>query len=79
MALGAGKRVTTIVLDADLDRLLARAAGEQGVSRSEFVRRQLRRALEKYRHHPRPSSAGVVRRRLRERGDERELYRDLER
>jgi metal-responsive CopG/Arc/MetJ family transcriptional regulator len=78
MALSARKRVTTIILDAQTDRLLGAVARAQGVSRSEFIRAQLRRALEQYRSHPKPRSAGVVRR-LRERGDERELFRSLER
>ncbi len=78
MALSARKRVTTIILDAQTDRLLGAAARAHGISRSEFIRMQLRRALEQYRPHPRPQSAGVVRR-LGERGDERELFRSLER
>jgi len=78
MALSARKRVTTIILDAQTDRLLDTAARARGVSRSEFIRSQLRRALEQYRPHPRPRSAGIVRR-LRERGDEREVFRALER
>jgi metal-responsive CopG/Arc/MetJ family transcriptional regulator len=78
MALSASKRVTTIILDAQTDRLLGAAARAHGVSRSEFIRVQLRRALEQYRSHPKPRSAGVVRR-LGERGDERELFRTLER
>jgi metal-responsive CopG/Arc/MetJ family transcriptional regulator len=69
------KRATTIALDPEDDRLLTRAARERGVSRSEFIRQQLRLVLEQYRRHPRPKSAGVVRS-LSERGDERELYRD---
>jgi metal-responsive CopG/Arc/MetJ family transcriptional regulator len=79
MALSSRKRVTTIILDAATDRLLGIAARERGVSRSEFVRGQLRRALEQYRTHPKPRVAGLVRRRLRERGDEAELFRTLER
>ncbi len=78
MALSARKRVTTIILDAQTDRLLDVASQARGVSRSEFIRMQLRRALEQYRPHPKPRSAAVVRR-LRERGDERELFRHLER
>lgn len=69
------KRATTIALDLDDDRLLTRAARERGVSRSEFIRQQLRLVLEQYRPHPKPRSAGVVKT-LRERGDERELFRD---
>ena len=79
MALSARKRVTTIILDADIDHLLDVAARERGSSRSEFIRSQLRRVLEQYRDHPKPRSAGSVKGRLRERGDESELFRDLER
>ncbi len=78
MALSAGKRATTIILDVQTNRLLGAAARAHGVSRSEFIRMQLRRALEQYRPHPEPRSAGVVRR-LGERGDERELFRTRER
>ena len=56
-----------------MDALLTRAAEERGVSRSEFIRQQLALVLEQYRRHPRPKVAGIVRR-LRERGDEAELY-----
>jgi metal-responsive CopG/Arc/MetJ family transcriptional regulator len=79
MALSARKRTTTIILDAELDRLLDRAARERGVSRSEFIRAQLRRVLEQYRSHPRPKSAGVIRGPLGEAADEERLYRELER
>jgi metal-responsive CopG/Arc/MetJ family transcriptional regulator len=79
MVLSAAKRVTTIVLDAEMDRLLDVAARERHTSRSEFIRSQLRRALEQFRPHPKPRSAGVVKSRLHERGDERELFRHLER
>jgi hypothetical protein len=68
------KRATTIALDAELDKLLTRAARAQRISRSEFVRQQLDLALEQYRTHPRPRIAGIVKR-LRERGDETELFR----
>ena len=68
-------RATTIALDPETDKLLSRAAREQGISRSEFIRQQLDLVLEQYRKHPRPRSAGVVRRGLAERGDEAELYR----
>jgi hypothetical protein len=78
MALSARKCVTTIILDAQTNRLLGAVARAHGVSRSEFVRAQLRRALEQYRPHPKPRSAGVVRR-LRERGDEREWFQTPER
>jgi metal-responsive CopG/Arc/MetJ family transcriptional regulator len=69
------KRATTIALDRDDDRLLTRAARERGVSRSEFIRQQLRLVLEQYRSHTKPRSAGILKT-LRERGDERELFRD---
>jgi metal-responsive CopG/Arc/MetJ family transcriptional regulator len=67
------KKATTIALDLEDDRLLSRAARERGISRSEFIRQHLALALEQYRRHPRPRSAGVVRA-LTERGDERELF-----
>jgi hypothetical protein len=79
MALSSRKRATTIILDAKTDRLLDVVARAHGVSRSEFIRVQLRRALEQHRPHPRPRSAGIVKRRLPKRGDERELFRTLER
>jgi len=79
MALSAHKRVTTIVLDADMDRLLDRAAQEARISRSEFIRVQLRRVLERYRRHPKPRSAGVVKTPLRDRGNDAELFAKLER
>jgi Ribbon-helix-helix protein, copG family len=68
------KKATTIALDLEDDRLLTRAARERGVSRAEFIRRQLALVLEQYRQHPKPRSAGSVRS-LKERGDEGELYR----
>ena len=68
------KRATTIALEPELDRLLSRAARENGISRSEFIRQQLRWVLEQYRKHPRPLSAGVIRHKLAERGDESELF-----
>lgn len=67
------KKATTIALDPDDDRLLSRAARERGISRAEFVRQHLALALEQYRRHPKPRSAGIVRA-LRERGDESELF-----
>lgn len=67
------KRATTLALEPSLHALLIRAAREQGVSRSEFVRRTLAIVLEQYRKHPKPRSAGVLRS-LDERGDESELY-----
>lgn len=74
MALRA-KRATTIALDDDLNGLLTAGARAEGISRSEFVRRHLRLILDQYRDHPPPRSAGVVKHRLKERGDERELFR----
>ena len=79
MAISSSKRVTTIVLDADMDRLLNRAAHDLGTSRSEFIRSQLRRVLEQFRDHPAPRSAGLVKSRLRERGTKAELFSKLER
>jgi hypothetical protein len=73
------KKATTIALDPRMDALLTRAAGDRGVSRSEFIRLQLALVLEQYRSHPRPKVAGIIRRRLRERGDEAELYADRRR
>jgi hypothetical protein len=67
-------KATTIALDPEDDRLLSRAARERGVSRSEFIRQQLSLVLEQYRRHPKPKSAGIVGA-LKERGDERELFR----
>lgn len=72
----AQKKATTIALDPAADRLLTRAARSVGVSRAEFIRRQLDIVLEQYRPHPRPLSAGVLTRPLSERGDEAELFRD---
>ncbi len=79
MALSSSKRITTIVLDADMDRLLNRAAHDLRTSRSEFIRSQLRRVLEQFREHPAPRSAGVVKTRIRERGTKAELFAKLER
>ena len=67
-------QATTIALEPELDRLLARAAREHGISRSEFIRQQLRWVLDQYRKHPRPRAAGVIRHPLPERGDESELF-----
>ena len=67
------KKATTIALDPEDDHLLSQAARERGVSRAEFVRQQLSLVLEQYRRHPKPRSAGAVRR-LSERGDESELF-----
>jgi hypothetical protein len=69
------KRATTIALDPEMDELLTRAARAQRISRSEFIRQQLDLVLEQYRKHPRPKIAGIVRR-LHERGDESELFRN---
>jgi metal-responsive CopG/Arc/MetJ family transcriptional regulator len=79
MALSAAKRTTTLILDADTDRLLDRAARDRGVSRSEFIRMQLRRVLEQYRNHPRPRSAGAMRRARAPRDEEAGLFDKLER
>ena len=68
------KKPTTIALEPEMDVLLTRAAEERGLSRSEFIRQQLALVLEQYRRHPRPRVAGIIRRRLPERGDEGELY-----
>jgi metal-responsive CopG/Arc/MetJ family transcriptional regulator len=67
------KKATTIALDPAHDRLLSRAARERGVSRSEFIRQQLALVLEQYRRHPKPASAGTLKR-LSQRGDESELF-----
>ena len=67
------KKATTIALDPDDDRLLTIAARTRGISRSEFIRQQLALVLEQYRRHPKPRSAGVIRR-LCERGNEAELF-----
>lgn len=72
------KKATTIALEPEMDELLTRAAEERGVSRSEFIRQQLVLVLERYRTHPRPKVAGIIRR-LPERGDEDELYSDRRR
>ncbi|MBI5482777.1 MAG: ribbon-helix-helix protein, CopG family [Deltaproteobacteria bacterium] len=68
------KRATTLALDPEMDALLTIAARRRGVSRAEFVRQQLALVLDQYRRHPHPRAAGIVRRRLAERGDERELF-----
>ena len=78
MALASSKRVTTIILDADMDRLLSRVARKLRTSRSEFIRSRLRLVLEQYRDHPKPRSGGVLSMRTRERGTERELFAKLE-
>lgn len=71
----AQKKATTIALEPAADRLLTRAARGSGVSRSEFIRRQLDIVLEQYRPHPIPRSAGIIKRALAGRGDEAELFR----
>jgi len=73
------KKATTIALDPEMDALLTRAATDRGTSRAEFVRQQLALVLEQYRKHPKPKAAGIIRHRLRERGDEAELFADRER
>ena len=72
MALSKKKTITIALALAD-DRLLSRAARERVVSRSEFIRQHVARALEQYRRRPKPTSAGIVRA-LTERGDEDELF-----
>jgi len=56
----ANKKATTIALEPEADRLLTRAARDAGMSRAEFVRRQLDVVLEQYRPHPKPRCAGLV-------------------
>jgi hypothetical protein len=73
------KKATTLALDPEMDRLLTLAAEDRGTSRAEFVRQQLVLVLEQYREHPRPRTAGIIRRRLSGRGDEAELYADRRR
>jgi metal-responsive CopG/Arc/MetJ family transcriptional regulator len=68
------KKATTIALEPEMDALLTRAAEDRGTSRSEFVRQQLALVLEQYRSHLRPRTAGVIRCKLAERGDEAELF-----
>ena len=79
MALPRRKHLTTVTLDAETSRLVDIGARQVGLSRSEFVRRQLSRALEQFRPHPKPRSAGIIRRPLRERADKSELFRHIER
>jgi hypothetical protein len=69
----------TVTLDAETSELVDIGARQVGLSRSEFVRRQLWRALEQFRPHPKPRSAGIIKRSLRERGEESELFRYIER
>jgi hypothetical protein len=57
----ARSRKVTIVLDSAMDSRLKRAAREQGISPTEFIRQQLHLVLEQYRRHPQPRSAGIVR------------------
>ena len=78
MALSDDKRATTVILDRETDRLLTVAAREQGLSRSEYIRSQLSRALEQYRRHPKPRSAGSMRNGAPQ-DEERDLFRRLER
>jgi hypothetical protein len=70
------KKATTIALDPEMDAVLTRAARAEGISRAEFIRRQLELVLEQFRKHPSPRAAGIIRRRLKERGDEAELFRE---
>jgi hypothetical protein len=65
-------QATTVALDPELDVLLSVAAEQEGVSRSEFLRRTLRLILEQYLDLPALRSAGVLRETLPERGDEGE-------
>ncbi len=67
------KKATTIALEPQMDTLLTYAARTHGVSRSEFIRRQLELVLEQYRKHPRPRIAGIIGS-LQQRGDESELF-----
>lgn len=67
-------KATTIALEPEMDAMLTRAARDRGVSRAEFIRQQLALVLEQYRSHPRPTSAGALRGRLPERGDESEIF-----
>lgn len=73
------KKATTIALEPAMDALLTRAAEERGTSRSEFIRQHLALVLEQFRPHPKPKVAGIIRRKLPERGDEAELYADRRR
>ena len=73
------KIAIALALDPGMDALLTRAAGDRGISRSEFIRQHLELVLEQYRSHPRPRVSGIIRRKLRERGDEAELYADRRR
>lgn len=75
----ANKKTTTIALDPEADRLLTRAARDAGMSRAEFVRRQLDVVLEQYRPHPKPRCAGLLKDPLPERGDESELLAERRR
>jgi len=79
MALSDAKRTTTLILDAETDRLLNIAARRRGLSRSEFIRGQLRRVLEQYKTHPKPRSAGTMKRSSAPRDEEAVLFRELER
>jgi hypothetical protein len=78
MALGR-KQATTIALEPKMNVALSRAAKARGVSRSEFVRQQLSLVLEQWIDHPRPRCAGISRRRPPARGEEDELFKELER
>lgn len=75
----ANKKATIIALDPQADRLLSRAARDAGMSRAEFVRRQLDAVLERYRPHPKPRCAGLIKGPLPKRGDEFELFAERRR
>lgn len=47
---------TSVYLDADIDREVARAAGEAGVTKAEYIRRVLRAAVES---SPRPTITAI--------------------
>lgn len=47
---------TSVYLDADIDREVARAAGEAGVTKAEYIRRALRAAVES---RPRPTITAI--------------------
>lgn len=49
---------SSIYLDPELDRALARAASAAGVSKAELIRRTLARAVSEV-HRPRVSAIGV--------------------
>jgi len=73
------RQSVTLALTPEMNTALTCAAKARGVSRSEFVRQQLALVLEQFRDHPKPRCAGILRRKLPERGDEDQLFKDLER